>query len=67
MLFSTFIGIINREEFGSDDIPAVLKEVNEVLKLEGKGTYDTTETSKMEDGPKGSNKRTLHDETASMA
>ena len=66
MLFSTLIGIINREKFVSDDIAAVLKQVNEGAKI-GRYTYNTPETLKMEDGPKGSNERTLHDETANMA
>jgi hypothetical protein len=33
MLFFISIGIIDGEEFGSDDIPTVLKELNEVLKI----------------------------------
>ena len=49
-----------------DDVPAVMKGVNEALKLVGKGSYDTSKTLKMEDSSEGPNELILHGTTASM-
>lgn len=58
------IRTIDGEEFGSDDIRAILQKLKQLLKIKNEGTYNTLEALKVIDRTEGPDERTVHGECA---
>jgi hypothetical protein len=58
------IRTIDGEEFGSDDIPAILFKVDVRTQPRNEGTYDTLEALEVIDRTKGPDKCTVHGQCA---
>jgi hypothetical protein len=58
------IRAIDGEEFGSDDISAILIKVDVRTQPRNEGTYDTLEALEVIDRTKGPDERTMHGQCA---